>query len=225
MNLLALDTSTEYCSVALWRGGRIVERDIHAGQRHSQLLLGMVDEVLKEGGVALRELDGIAYGEGPGSFTGLRIACGVTQGLAYAHDLPVVGVATLLAMAEEVCVERVVCAIDARVKEIYHAAYTRVDRGWNVIHAPALYRPDAAPPLPQGDWVACGSGFAAYREVLEGRYANRVVKVVPDIYPRARHIARLSLARFESGETVSAEQAAPCYIRDKVALRTDERTA
>ncbi|HSQ05323.1 MAG TPA: tRNA (adenosine(37)-N6)-threonylcarbamoyltransferase complex dimerization subunit type 1 TsaB [Burkholderiales bacterium] len=225
MKVLALDTSTEYCSVALWCDGRIVERDIHAGQRHSQLLLGMVDEVLEEGGVALGELDGIAYGEGPGSFTGLRIACGVTQGLAYAHGLPVVGIGTLLAMAEEVSAERVVCAIDARMKEVYHAAYTRTESGWTVVHAPGLCRPDAVPPLPEGEWVACGSGFAAYREMLAARYANRVVKVVADAYPRARHIAQCSVPRFERGETVSAEAAVPYYIRDKVALRTDERTA
>jgi tRNA threonylcarbamoyladenosine biosynthesis protein TsaB len=225
MNILALDTSTEFCSVALWRNGHIVERDVNAGQRHSHLLLDMVDDVLKEGGIALQDLNGIAYGEGPGSFTGLRIACGVTQGLAYAADVPVVGVCTLLAMAAEAESERVVCALDARVKEIYHAAYVRAGSEWSIIHAPALYRPDAAPPLPEGRWVACGSGFAAYREVLRQRYATRVVKTMPEIYPRARHIASLSLTRFESGDTVSAEAAVPSYIRDKVALRTDERAA
>lgn len=209
--------------MALWLNGRIIERDVNAGQQHSQLLLGMVDDVIKEGNTALRELDGIAYGEGPGSFTGLRIACGVTQGLAFAADLPVVGVGTLLAMAEDVQSENVVCALDARMKEIYHAAYTRGGGGWTERHAPGVYPPDAAPLLPEGQWLACGSGFAAYRAMLETRYANRLLEVRPDVHPRARHIARLSLAGFESGTALSAEHAAPRYIRDKVALRSDER--
>jgi len=99
MNILALDTSTEHCSVALWHDAVVHEREIHAGQSHSAMLLGLVDAVLAEGGVSLAGLDGIAYGKGPGSFTGLRIACAVAQGLAFAKDIPLVGIGTLHAMA------------------------------------------------------------------------------------------------------------------------------
>ncbi len=211
--------------MALWLDGRLVEREVNAGQRHSLLLLGMVDDVLKEGGITLGELDGIAYGEGPGSFTGLRIGCGVTQGLAFVGDVPVVGVGTLLAMAEEIRGEHVVCALDARMKEIYHAAYERSGNAWSEVYAPGVYPPHAAPLLHEGEWVACGSGFAAYRDALESRYAGRLIDVRPDVYPRARHIARLSVAGFDDGSAVSAEHVVPRYVRNKVALRSDERPA
>jgi tRNA threonylcarbamoyladenosine biosynthesis protein TsaB len=225
MKILALDTSTEFCSAAVWAEGRIAEREALAGQRHSELLLGMVDEVLGEAGIGLPQLDGIAYGKGPGSFTGLRIACGVTQGLAFAQGLPVVGVSTLLAMAAEVDAEHVVCALDARMKEIYWGAYAKEAAGWNTVQPPGLYAPHGAPLLPPGEWVACGSGFETYRALLEERYRTRIRRIVTGVYPRARHIAQLSLACFVTGDTVSAERAAPFYLRDKVALRTDERAA
>lgn len=249
LKILALDTSTEYCSVALSIDGAIDARDVRAGQSHSGLLLRMVHERLAAHGLALGELDGIAYGEGPGSFTGLRIACGVVQGLAFGAGLPVVGVSTMLAMAAGSGAARVVCAIDARVHEIYHAAYVRaaagghpgapagVERteevrnlalnalhpGWVVVHAPSVCAPGAAP-QPEGEgWLACGSGFAAYRDVLEARYAGRLARIDADAYPRARDIARLAAPRFAAGATRTADEAAPVYLREKVALRTDER--
>ena len=225
MRILALDTSTEYCSAALWLDGTVIERDVHAGQRHSELLLGMVSEVLRAAAVPLEALDGIAYGEGPGSFTGLRIACGVTQGLAFAAELPVVGVSTLLALAQGAGAERVACCIDARMSQVYHAAYRRTPAGWAVVHAPALDVPSAVPLLPDAGWVGCGSGFAAYRLALEARYGSGLSQVLPEHHPRARDVAQLALAQFEAGKAMPAEAAAPCYIRDKVALRTDERAS
>ena len=125
MNILALDTSTEFCSAALWRDAQLTERAISAGQSHSTLLQSMINDILAEAGLVVAELDGIAYGEGPGSFTGLGIACAVTQRLAFAADIPVVGVGTLHAMAVACGSPRVVCCIDARMHEIYHAAYVR----------------------------------------------------------------------------------------------------
>ena len=115
MNILALDTSTEYCSAAVWRDGVVAERDVHAGQSHSELLLDMVDAVLGESGTTLADLDAIAWGEGPGTFTGLRIGCGVVQGLAFAAQRPVVGIGTLLALAVASGAERAVCCVDARM--------------------------------------------------------------------------------------------------------------
>src|SRR3972149_2527871 len=125
MNILALDTSTEYCSAALWRDGGVHERAVRAGQSHSEILIGMVDAVMAEGGTQLARLDGIAYGQGPGSFTGLRIACAVAQGLAFAAEIPLAGVGTLQAVAMSCGAARVVCCLDARMQEIYHAAYVR----------------------------------------------------------------------------------------------------
>lgn len=223
LNILALDTSTEYCSVALWRDGDVDVREIRAGQRHSELLLGMVDKLLARHALRVGELDGIAFGQGPGSFTGLRIACGVTQGLAFAAGLPVVGIGTLLALAEAAQAERVVCCLDARMQEIYHAAYDKSGGEWEAVCEPGLWAPAESPLLPAGSWHGCGSGFAAYREALMRRYEGRLSGVTPELFPHARDIARLAVPLFEQGKGMDAALAAPLYIRDRVALRSDER--
>ena len=223
VKLLALDTSSEYCSAALWIDGKLCVRDVRAGQRHSELLLGMIDELLDEGGLELRSLDGIAYGEGPGSFTGLRIACGVVQGLAFGADLPVVGIGTLIAMAEGTGAQRVVCCLDARMNEVYFAAYMRADSGWRTVHEPRVCAPDALPDVSGDGWTGCGSGFAVYGDILAARYEHNIVATDPDRYAHARDIAALAAPSFAAGEARSAEHAIPVYIRDKVALRIDER--
>ena len=223
LKILALDTSTEYCSVALWHDGDVDTREAHAGQSHSELLLGMVDELLARHQIQVGELDGIAFGQGPGSFTGLRIACGVTQGLAFAADIPVIGVGTLLAMAEASHAERVVCCLDARMRAIYHAAYARSGGEWETVCEPGLWAPAESPLLPAGTWHGCGNGFAAYREALMTRYEGCLSGVTPDIFPHAQDIARLAVPLFERGKGLDAALAAPLYVRDKVALRTDER--
>jgi tRNA threonylcarbamoyladenosine biosynthesis protein TsaB len=223
LNILALDTSTDYCSVALVVNGEPEVREARAGQDHSSRLLGMIDEALRARGIALQALDAIAYGEGPGSFTGLRIACGVVQGLAFGSGVPVVGIGTLLAMAAGTASDRVVCCVDARIAEIYHAAYERTPEGWHAVHEPSLCTPAEAPSLLGAGWHACGSGFAAYREVLEARYAGKLAAVEADRYPHARDIAALASPLVARGEVRAAEAAAPVYLRDKVALRIDER--
>lgn len=223
MKILALDTSTEYCSVALLIGDALFNRDILAGQRHSSLLVPLVDEVLAEGGVSLPDLDGIAFGSGPGSFTGLRIGCGVVQGLAFGADLPVLDICTLLALAEGSEAERVVTCLDARMGEVYHAVYQKVDGTWQELIPPGLYAP-ADMPLPPGEgWVGCGSGFAAYGDALRQRHGGCLSRVLPDAPPRARDIARLAAPLLERGAGMDAALAAPLYIRNKVALKTSER--
>jgi tRNA threonylcarbamoyladenosine biosynthesis protein TsaB len=183
----------------------------------------MIDELLNARALRVGELDGIAFGEGPGSFTGLRIACGIVQGLAFGANVPVAGVGTLLAMAEGSGAGRVVCCVDARVHEIYHAAYERDGGSWRTVHEPSLRAPAAVPELPGEDWLACGSGFSAYREVLDARYAGKLARVDLALYPHARDIAALAVPAFEAGLAVRAEDTAPVYLRDKVALRIDER--
>jgi tRNA threonylcarbamoyladenosine biosynthesis protein TsaB len=154
----------------------------------------------------------------------LRIACGVVQGLALGAALPVVGIGTLLAIAEGTAAEHVVCCLDARMKEVYHAAYVRSGKGeWRTVHEPNVCAPESAPELPGGGWFACGSGFSAYGEALGARYAGQLSAIEAARYPHARDIATLAAPRFLSGETVSAEHAVPVYIRNKVALRIDER--
>ena len=223
MKILAIETSTEYCSAALWCDGEINARETRAGQRHSELVLGMVDELLARRGLGIKALDGIGFGAGPGSFTGLRIACGVTQGLAFAAGIPVVGIGTLLAMAEAAQAERIVCCLDARMHEVYHAAYEKADGEWNVVHAPGLYAPTAAPQLPPGAWFGGGSGFSAYREALMQRYDGKLCGVDAELHPRAEEIARLAVPQFERGRGIDAAHAAPLYLRDKIALKTHER--
>lgn len=223
MNILALDTSTEHCSVALWRGGVVHEHTVRAGQAHSAMLIGMVDTVLAEGGLRLAVLDGIAYGQGPGSFTGLRIACAVAQGLAFPADIPLAGIGTLHAMALACGAAKVVCCLDARMQEIYHATYVRQGDAYIEVSAPRVCAPALAPELPGDGWTGCGSGFAAYRDVLQQRYGAALATIDDAVYPHAGDIARLAAPLFAAGRGIRAEEAAPLYIRDKVALKTAER--
>lgn len=223
MNILAIDTSTDFCSAALWRDGQLFVREAAAGQSHSTLLAAMVDAVLVEAGLTINALDGIAYGEGPGSFTGLRIACSVAQGFAYAAEIPVAGIGTLHAMAAACGAARVICCLDARMQEVYHAAYVREGETLRAVSPPQVCAP-AAVPVPQGDgWSGCGSGFAVYGDALRQCMGTALTVVRPDIYPHARDIARLAAPLFAAGLGLPAEHAAPLYIRDKVALKTAER--
>ena len=223
MNLLAIDTSTDFCSIAASRGESLFSRHEPAGQRQAEMILGMVDTVLAEAGLEIAQIEGIAYGAGPGSFTGLRIAAGVTQGLALARRVGVVGVGTLLAIAEEAAGERIISCLDAHMGEVYHAAYRRAGARWEEVSAPGLYKPEAVPVAPGAGWTGCGDGFAAYRERLAARLGGCVSAVRSGTGPTARAVLRLALPRFAAGEAMDAAAALPVYLRDKVALKTSER--
>ncbi|OAJ69440.1 tRNA N6-adenosine(37)-N6-threonylcarbamoyltransferase complex dimerization subunit TsaB [Methylobacillus sp. MM3] len=223
MKLLALDTSTEYLSLCLWQDGAMLSRDLLAGQKHSQLILPMLGEMLAEAGLTLPELDGIAFGAGPGSFTGLRIGCGVAQGLAFGANLPVVGVSTLLALAQQTDAERVIACLDARMGEVYHAAYVRHGSGWQIACEPGLYKPQDVPSIEGGAWFGIGSGWAAYGDILNACYAGQVDKCNGQAFPHARDIAALAANEFAAGKALPAAEAAPIYIRNKVALTMAER--
>jgi len=226
MNLLAIDTSTDFCSVAASRGDALFSRHERAGQRQAETILGMVDEVLVEARIELAQIQGIAYGAGPGSFTGLRIAAGVTQGLALARGIGVIGVGSLLALSEEAGKDgagRMIACLDAHMGEVYHAAYRRAGDGWEEVSAPGLYRPEAVPVAPGRDWTGCGDGFAAYRERLAARLGECVAAIRPEATPSARAVLKLAIPRFAAGEAKDAATAVPLYLRDKVALKTSER--
>lgn len=225
MNLLVLDTSTEYCSAALWRDGEIHARRVLAEQRHSSLLLPMVDELLRESAITLRELDGIGYGAGPGSFTGLRIACAVTQGLALGADLPVVGVSTLESIAEQTGADNVLTVLDARMAEVYWAAYRRDGADWHAVIEPQLALPESVAIPEDGDWVGAGNGFVVLGEVLRPRLAARLARIDDTLMPDAAAMAPLAARAFTRGEGQDAALAAPIYLRDKVALTVEERRA
>jgi tRNA threonylcarbamoyladenosine biosynthesis protein TsaB len=166
----------------------------------------------------------VVFGAGPGSFTGLRIACGAAQGLALARDIALIPVGSLEAVAEGAHSEKVVVCLDARMGEVYHAAYARSgDVQWEEISPPGLFSPADVPLLPGEGWTGCGSGFGVHLGILRQRYGTSVVAILPDIVPQAGPMLRLAAPRFLRGEGIDPALAAPFYIRDKVALKTSER--
>jgi tRNA threonylcarbamoyladenosine biosynthesis protein TsaB len=223
MKILALETSTEYCSVALWQDGVLSERCELVGQKHSEMLMPMLDALLQEAGVGIREIDGIGFGKGPGSFTGVRIACGVAQGLALGADVSVAGVCTLEALAEASGRDRVIAAVDARMGELYLAAYEKREGAWAVLIEPCLCKPHAAPPLAGADWFGAGTGFDVNDKGLAKHFGSQLTGVDATAMPRASAIARLAAMEFAAGRAVDAALALPLYLRDKVALKTRER--
>lgn len=225
MKILALETSTEYCSIALWQDGVITGKSELVGQKHSERLIAMLDSVLQEAGVTLKQLDGIAFGEGPGSFTGVRIACGVTQGLALGANLPVIGICTLQALAQGTGQDKVIAALDARMAEVYFAVYEKRDGNWHTLCAPCLCLPQNTPTVDGTGWQAAGSGFAAHGEVLQAHYAGQIVTTDASCVPQASAIAALAAPLFTAGKGLDAALAMPIYLRDKVALKTSERLA
>jgi len=224
MRILAIDCSTEALSIAVGDGARTSTRHGHAGQSHSRLALAWIDEVLAERGLRIDDLEAVAFGAGPGTFTGVRIACGIAQGLALGAGIDVVAVPTLEAIAQQawrMChATRVVTSLDARMREIYVAAYERVDHRWFECMAPTVIKPDEVA-LPAGGWFGAGGGFAAYPELarLEG-----ITGVDPSLEPVASAIVDLAQHRLRSGEGVGPD-ALPLYVRHRVALTTAERAA
>lgn len=222
MILLAVETSTELCSAALLRGDELLVEEALAPNQHAERLEPMVRRLLDRAGLAVTGLDALAFGQGPGSFTGIRIGCGFVQGLAFAAGRPVVAVPSLLALAEQSGASRAVAALDARMGESYLAAYSRMGGDWAPVIAPCLARRDALPDLPGRDWVSTGSGFDAF-DWLRDAYARQVSHRIAGDLPRAASVARVAARAYLRGEAVPAEEAAPLYLRDKVALTIAER--
>jgi tRNA threonylcarbamoyladenosine biosynthesis protein TsaB len=224
MNLLAIETSTELCSVALLRGEELFVEEALAENRHSELLVPMIRKVLERARLTSAHMDAFGFGQGPGSFTGIRIACGVVQGLAFATGRPVVPVPSLLALAEQSNEGRVIAALDARMNEAYLAAYARNGDDWDAVIEPRLVDSAGLPPLPGHSWAATGSGFGRL-PWLRDAYRGTVEMRLDGDLPRAGAVARLAARRFARGGGIAAEEAAPLYLRDKVALTTEERRA
>jgi tRNA threonylcarbamoyladenosine biosynthesis protein TsaB len=180
-------------------------------------------ELLQQAALEMQDIEGLAFGDGPGSFTGLRIACGIAQGLALACNRPVAGIGTLLALAAECDADKVIACLDARMGEVYHAAYCKSGGNWIETHAPALYQPHNVPQVEGRDWVGCGSGFRVHRAALAQCYEDNITRTDPEAIPNAAAMLRLAQAAFAAGQGVDAADAAPLYVRDKVALKTRER--
>ena len=222
MKLLALDTSTEACSVALWLDGQLSQLDEVCPQQHSKRILPMIDQLLATAGIRLQQLDGLVFGRGPGSFTGVRIGVGVAQGLAFAADLPVYGVSTLQAMAQTAWrharQQRVVAAIDARMAEVYLAQY-QYDAGSGLMlaqTAEVACKPEQLPPLVLTDvQLLVGTGAQSYPALLQN-WAHGAPCSADILLPSASDMLQIAQPAFIRGDFVAPEQAEPVYVRDEV---------
>jgi tRNA threonylcarbamoyladenosine biosynthesis protein TsaB len=229
--ILAIETSSELASCALLNsaagaGTPVLTRETSGVRTHSQSILPMVQALLRDAGLLLADCDAIAFGAGPGSFTGVRTACGVAQGLAFGARKPVLPLVTLEAMAEA-CRARtgateVLAVLDARMGEVYWAQY-RWTGEWQVVRAPALCAPGDVAPEPVAGLAACGNGFAAYPDAFAG--AAFAAGAHGDILPHAREFAVLGVAALAAGRAVPADEAQPLYLRNKVAYTSAERQA
>ena len=221
MKLLALDTSTEACSAALWIDGCVSERYALTPNDHGRHILGMVEALFDESGIVLSSLDTLAFGRGPGSFTGVRIAAGVVQGLALGADLPVVPVSSLAALARGAYREHrstaVLAAIDARMNELYWGCYRVSPEGLAEVVGEECVAPPGQVPLPEsGRWRGSGSGWAVYGESLARHLGERLTGYDGDRYPHAADVAGLAAAAYAQGLAVAVELVAPVYLRDNV---------
>jgi tRNA threonylcarbamoyladenosine biosynthesis protein TsaB len=225
MKLLAFETATEACSVALWIDGDVRERFELAPRRHAELSLPWAQQLLAEAGIAKSQLDAIAVGRGPGAFTGVRLAIALAQGIALALDKPVLPVSTLAALAMQARGDRIVAAIDARMGEIYLGTFVR--KGHEVIASAseAVLKPDVAP-LPEGDdWHGVGTGFGAADNALQARLRSRLLAIDAEALPHAADVARLAAVAFARGEAIAPDRIEPAYLRDNVALTLAEQQA
>lgn len=232
--ILAIETSSELASCALLNSAGtaaganppVAARESSGVRTHSQSVLPMVQELLAAAGVRLADCAAIAFGAGPGSFTGVRTACGVAQGLAFGAGLPVLPLVTLEAMAEA-CRARtgateVLAVLDARMGEVYWAQY-RWNGAWETVCAPALCAPEAVAPVAAAGLAACGNGFAAYPDAFAGK--DFAAGALADILPHARELAVLGVAALAAGRALPADEAQPIYLRNKVAYTSAERQA
>lgn len=217
MKILALDTATENCSAALWIDGSVLQREVEAERGHAELILSMLDELLQKTSTRLSDLAAIAFGRGPGSFTGVRLAASVTQGLAFGAGVPVVPVSDLQAVAQRAASERVLVCNDARMQEVYWACF---DRGSNGLMQPATPERVSKPSevhLPPG-WLGSGAGrgFTAYTQLQE-RLAAQLTTVESSLLPRAHEVVLIAAEEVRAGRLHGPQTAVPTYVRDNVA--------
>lgn len=225
MKLLAIETATDACSAALYLDGVLSERYVLAPREHARLILPMVDELLREADLSPGVLDAVAFGRGPGAFTGLRIAAGVAQGIAFGADLPVVAVSSLAALAQGLCRERgaarVLAAVDARIGEVYWGIYEADAARLMVLRGEEQVILPGEVALPEGGgWHGAGSAWEVYGDILRARLSGRLAGIDAARHPRAHDVALLAVAAYRRGEAVSAELAAPVYLRDEVAVKS-----
>lgn len=226
MRLLAFETATEACSVALWVDGEVRERFELAPRRHAELSLPWAGQLLAEAGIGKRQLDAIAIGRGPGAFTGVRLAIAIGQGVALALDRPVVPVSTLAALAMQASGPRVLAAIDARMDQVYSGAFEVGGGGAFPLAAEVITAPEAVPlPGAGAEWRGVGTGFDACAGALRERLSDSFVAIDAAALPHAADVARLAALAYARGEAMAPELVEPAYLRDNVALTIAEQQA
>lgn len=237
MNLLAIETSTEACSVALLVGTgpdrRVLQRHEIAPRRHTELVLPWIDQLLAEAGLAKNQLDAIAVGRGPGAFTGVRLAIALVQGMALALDRPVLPISTLAALALQANAfaeeageggTRIIAAIDARMGEVYLGSFTGDADGLvTACGDETLGAPETVALPDAGNCIGLGTGFSASASVLQARMAARLLRCDAAALPRAADVARLAGRNFAAGLAIAPDRLEPAYLRDKVALTIAEQ--
>ncbi|MCG8449805.1 MAG: tRNA (adenosine(37)-N6)-threonylcarbamoyltransferase complex dimerization subunit type 1 TsaB, partial [Pirellulales bacterium] len=219
MKLLAIDTATEACSASLSDGDTIRTQYQLAPRKHAELILPMVRTLLDEAGLELQGLDAIAFGQGPGAFTGVRIAAGVVQGLAFASGKPVVPVSSLAAMAQAAAAEHefIFSAFDARMEEIYYGFYrTGADGLVRPVGEEGVVSPSTIRLPMEANWFGLGSGFRTYPEILQSEFGDHLRGFSDDVYPCSEHIVPLAIDMYDKGMSVEAAQAHPVYLRNQV---------
>ena len=229
MKLLALDTSTEACSAAVYADGATFSAFELTPRAHTQLILPMVEQVLQQAALRLPDVDAIVVGRGPGAFTGIRIGVGVAQGLAMAADKPVVAISTLAALAQQAYAQyaatHVLAALDARMGEVYWGQYALQQGLMQLQGEEQVCAPSVAPLPDESMWLAMGSGWSAYETALQARFMGMLTHTVTDILPAAEFMLPLAVRAYQAGEATAPECAQPVYLRNKIALTTQERLA
>lgn len=227
MKILALDTSTEACSAALYHHGEVNAEFALTPREHTRLILPMIDKVLQTAGVTLQQLDALAVGCGPGAFTGIRIGVGVAQGLALAADKPVLLISTLAALAQQAYLQhgatQVLAALDARMQEVYWGQYVLKDGIMALQGQELVCAPQETPVVASTNWFAIGHGWSAYADSLQARFQGKIAGVASDSLPAAEFMLPLALNAWQAGLAVPAEEAQPVYLRNKIALTLHEQ--
>ncbi len=230
MNLLAIDTATEACSLAILAGERVFRRHVVAGREQTMVLLPLLKELMDEAQMAFASLDGIVCGVGPGSFAGVRVGVGFVKGLALARDVPVVPVMSLASLAQGAMHRsgqvRVAVCIDARMGEVYAGTFERDARGLAIaIDAPKVCKPDQLDVRLEAPWVATGTGWRTYGDVLRARCATPPSAIEGDALPEAGDALVLARPQFEAGAAISAAALEPVYLRNDVALTLEQQAS
>ena len=229
MNILALDTCTEACSAAFLYNDTLYEQTVMTQRGHSELVLGLIDAVLAEANATLADVEVLAYGRGPGSFTGVRVCVSVAQGIAFARELPVVGISTLAAVAQDIIETRtsdyIAVAMDARMGEVYGASFQVINEQLVLLDEERVCPPEEFIPHSNQEWCCVGTAWSEYEDVLQKNFSGQSSQISAAHYPIAANIIRLAQTEIKAGNTVSAEQALPVYLRNNVAKKKAEQGA